>query len=167
MIQIGLLIGVLTSISSGASGADPAAMIECRSDMAGYQAFVEETAAEVPLAGWTKVKGSNPFLTEYRLDRPVTVFGRATSRVAFAGSGVLALFENVDVKEIAGRLGVANDFGGRSKFLGEKILQSTVEEDKALSSRFTTVVALTVSTVDTHPGVVFAGCSYRVDVESL
>jgi hypothetical protein len=167
MIQAGLFMGLLAMVVDNPPAVEPAALMECRSDMASFQAFAEDALSTAPPAGWTKVEGANPFLTEFRLARPVTAFGRSTSRVAFASSGLLALFDNVEAQAIAGPLGIANDLGGPSKFVGEKILSRKVEEDKELGSRFVTIVALTVSTVDTHPGTVLAGCSYRVDVEDL
>jgi hypothetical protein len=166
MIGAGLILGLL-AVQAIAADADPAAIIECRSDMAAYQAFAEKAISGAPPAGWESIAGTNPFLTEFRLARPITAFDRLTSHVAFSGNAMLALFDGVEPQAIAGPLGIANDLGGPSKFLGERVISSKVEEDSDLGSRFTTVVALNVSTVDTHPGKVLAGCSYRVDMEDL
>lgn len=162
-----IVIGFLAVQAAGAAAADPVAVIECRSDLAGYQAFAEKAISGAPPAGWAKLSEANPLLIEFRLARPITAFGRPTSHVAFASSALLAIFDGVEAQAIAAPLGVANDLGGRSKFLGEKVVSRKVEEDKDVGSRFTTLTALSVSTVDTHPGKVLAGCSYRVDVEDL
>jgi hypothetical protein len=160
------LVAALLAVSPASAAADVADLIECRSDLPSFQAFAEAAISGSPPDGWSRIEGPNSLLIEFRLARPITVFGHATSHLAFASSGLLALIEGVEPTAIATALGVSNSVSHPAKFLGERVI-SRKEEDKDLSSRFTTIVALNVSTLDTHPDVVLAGCSYRVDVEAL
>lgn len=161
------MVILLAAQAAGAEAGGPESLIECRSTLPAYTAFAEQATQGAPPAGWTRIDQDNSLLIEFRLARPMTVFGRTTSHVAFASSALLAIFDGADPKAIAGPLGISDQAGAAAKFLGERIVSQSAEEDRDLGSRFVTRIALNVSTVDTHPGKVLAGCSYRVDIEDL
>ena len=141
------------------------AMIECRLKAETYNAFALWLTGEpgaIESLGWTEIAGVNPFLREFQLPAPVAVFGRSTSVVAFTATGPLGVFDGVTPAEIAAPLGVVALVDTPEKFLGEKVVLEESEEVDGL--RYETRVTLNVSTVDTHPGKVFAGCSYSIGV---
>ncbi len=145
---------------------DLAAMIECRVDARTYNGFALEFAMDPDAAtdlGWIEVEQPNPFLREFSLTEPVRVFGRETRNIGFGASGLLAFLNGEDARKLAAELGVVAVVDTPEKFLGEKVLSEIAEEQDGLRTR--TRIALNVSTVDSHPGKVLAGCSYAVTVE--
>ncbi len=46
------------------------------------------------LLGWSRTESGNPFLEQYKLDKPVKVFGSETMDIAFAGNGLLAVLDD-------------------------------------------------------------------------
>lgn len=156
-----------------AAGADRTAVtveraLSCTLDVAEYNAFAfrvhDEPAARRAL-GMTAVRGPNPLLAEYRLARPVAAFGRPTRRVAFTSSGLLALLEGVDAAALARELDVPAVVDRPEKFLGQRVLVDEPVDLGAPGVEARRRITRDVSTVSTHPGVVFAGCGYRIDVE--
>jgi hypothetical protein len=152
-----------------ATAIDLPAYIECRAaDIAAYQGFARhlaenEDAVEQAL-GLTEENSGNPMLKQYRLTKPITVFGRRADRIAFTASGVMALLAETDPHPIAKEIGVEPAFDRPGKYLGEKIV-SEKEERIDTDTRFRSRIALNVSTVDSHPGRTLTGCTYSVEVE--
>ena len=64
-------------------------------------------------------------------------------------------------EELAARLGVVPVTASPGQFLGEKAIFDETEESDGV--KFHTKVALNVSTVESHPGKVLAGCSYVIE----
>jgi len=148
---------------------DLAKLIECQTyDVPSYNTLAfwlagDEGAKARRHLGFTEVKAGNPFLKEYRLAQPITVFGRATSRVVFSSSGPLAVLDEADPHALAKALKVETAYDTPAKFMGERVISATKE--KVGESTFSTRISLNVSTVTSHPGKTLAGCSYRLDVE--
>ncbi len=161
------IVMLLAAQAAAGEAVAPEALIECRSTLPAFVDFAEQATQGEPPPGWTPIDQPNSLLIEFRLARPIKVFGRTTSRVAFASSALLAVFDEADAAAVAKPLGITDQAAGAAKFLGERVLSQSAEEDREAGSRFVTRIALNVSTVDTHPGKVLAGCSYRVDVEDL
>lgn len=166
-----ILTAALVAASEAQAAEDRLAdLIACKSGMADYNALAQEItgddrSAALKRLGLKPVKSSNPFLAEYRLQAPIAVFGRTTSRIAFNSAGVFALLDEADPHPLARELGITPDLDTPSKFLGEKLVREDEEtlpgDETTLASR----VTLNVSTVASHPGMVLAGCGYRLEVE--
>jgi hypothetical protein len=145
---------------------DLAALIECRADIPAYNGFAFWLAGEPGAAeklGWQQVETDNLFLQQYEMDRPVTVFGRATRTVAFTSTGPMAVLDGIAAPELAGELGIVPVVATPEKFLGDKVVVEKSETAEGVT--YATRISLNVSTVDTHPGKVLAGCSYALEVK--
>jgi hypothetical protein len=148
---------------------DLAKLIECQTyDVPRYNGFAfwlvgEDGSTAHARLGLAEVESANFLLKEYRLDKPITVFGRTTSRVAFNSSGPLAILDEADPHPLAKQLEIVPAIDTPDKFLGERVVAESTE--KVGESSFGTRITLNVSTVTTHPGKVLAGCSYRLEVE--
>jgi hypothetical protein len=140
---------------------DIAALIECRGDVLAWGAVafpLMEGPAAAEAMGWKDRASDNPFLKEYDLAAPVSVFGRTTSRIAVTASGPMAVLEGIKAAALAAELGIVASVDTPEKFLGEKVIVESSENSEG--TRFDTRITLNVSTVDTHPGLTLAGCSY-------
>lgn len=150
---------------------DLAALIECRgTSVQDYNqlafALAGDEASETREAlGLTEARSRNPLLAEFSLEAPLTVFGRETSRVAFNSAGVFAILDEADPHPLARQLDVAPAIDRPAKFMGERVLSETDEELEDSGLKVRSKVSLNVSTVDSHPGKVLAGCGYRIDTE--
>jgi hypothetical protein len=85
--------------------------INCRVDAPTYNGFAMAIGSDglAERRGWRKIAGKNPFLAEYELPRPVTVAGNwSTRRVGFSSSGVVAILDLADPKQIAAGEGIIN-----------------------------------------------------------
>lgn len=148
---------------------DLAKLIECQTyDVPSYNAVAfwlagTEGADARRHFGFTEVKTSNYLLKQYRLAKPVTVFGRQTSLVAFTSSGPMAVLDEADPRPLAKALKVEATIDGPTKYMGERVVSQTSE--KIGESTVGMRVSLNVSTVSSHPGKTLAGCSYRLDVD--
>jgi hypothetical protein len=148
---------------------DLAKLVECQTyDVPSYNGFAfwlagEDGAVARAHLGLTEVKSANFLLKEYRLAAPITVFGRATRRVAFNSSGPLAILDEADPHPLAKQLEIVPAIDVPGKFLGDRLIAETTE--KVGDTTFGTRITLNVSTVTSHPGQILAGCSYRLEVE--
>lgn len=115
--------------------------------------------------GMTAIKSSNPFLSEYRLAAPVTVFGRTTDRVAFSNAGLMAVFPDVAPQVLAKELGITPIIDAPGKYMGERTIIDAPFDGGSPAFQGRSRISLGVSTVTTHPGKVLAGCSYRIDIK--
>ena len=162
-----ILVGAPAWAQDGYTLAD---LIECHVGQAEYGMMASAIAADPKAAadyGLAPVESSNAFLAEFAASEPIEAFGKVTSRIAFASSGILGLFDGADVHALAREYAVPATVDTSEKFLGEKVVSETVEDDADLKMRFRTRIALNISTVDTHPGIVLAGCTYAVTTEDL
>lgn len=141
-------------------------MIRCEMEARDYNGFAMWFATEPEAArqlGWTPVAQDNPLLSQFALSTPVNVFGQETETIAFTATGPLAVLRNIEAGELAASLDVQSIHDAAGKFLGEKVLVQETED--VGGTTIETTVSLNVSTVDTHPGVTLAGCSYRVEMK--
>ena len=146
---------------------DLAALIECRADVRdwGRLAFsLMEAPAVAEALGWKQRASDNPLLQEYGLPRAIRVFGRSATRIALTATGPMAVLEGVDPAALASELGIGPTVSSSEKFLGEKVIAETREEEGG--SVFRTRIALNVSSVAPHPNVTLAGCSYVLQTSS-
>jgi hypothetical protein len=145
---------------------DLAALVECRADLPAYNNFAFWLAGTPDAAerlGWRQVETDNPFLQQYEMDRPVTVFGRPTQTIAFTSTGPMAVLDGVATQDLAGELGIVPVVSTGEKVLGEKVVAEKSETADGVT--YATRISLNVSTVDTHPGKVLAGCSFALEVK--
>ncbi|QKC94149.1 hypothetical protein [Mesorhizobium sp. NZP2298] len=167
MRRLGLVPLVLLAAPAMAGDFDPAsldlaALIECRAGVPTYNGFALWLTGEprtVEQLGWKEVASGNPFLGQYQLPAPVHVFGRETATIVFTATGPMAVLDGIAAPDLARQLDIPATVSTPDKFLGEKVVAESTEEN--LSTR----VTLNVSTVDSHPGKVLAGCSYVIDVK--
>ena len=171
-MRLAIAAGLIGLALAGPAGADfdpatldLAALIECRAEIKAYNGFaiwlVEEPDAAAKL-GWQKLASDNPFLEEYRLGSPVSVFGHATGNIAFTATGPMAILDDISPEQLAKRLGLSVSLASEGKFMAEKVIVDTKDVDGGTT--FSTYITLNVSNVDTHPGKTLAGCSYKLDV---
>ncbi|MDL2400135.1 hypothetical protein [Rhizobium mayense] len=150
---------------------DLAKLIECTTyDVPSYNDFAmwltgPESDAAMKLFGITEQPSNSLLLREFKLAKPITVFGRQTDRIAFASSGPLALLNEVDPHPIAKQLDVTAAVDRFDKFLAEKEIFSKKEQLENSDTVLHTRIALDVSTDIYHPGKTLAGCSYSIEVE--
>lgn len=165
-------VGLVLAFASAASAeeADLAALIECRvDDVKAYNALAfaisgDERKETLRRLGLTEEKSGNAMLAQYRLAAPLTVFGRQTGRIVFNSAGVFAVFDEADPHPLAKELGVEPVLDRPGKYLGEKVIKTT-EEELDEDTTVTTRISLNVSTVDSHPGKILAGCGYGIETE--
>jgi len=131
----------------------------------GFAFWFHDNAEAKRHFGMTAMEGNNPFLSEYRLATPLTLFGRTTDRVAFSNSGLMAVFPEVAPQALAKELGVTPVIDAPGKYLGERTVVEAPFDGGSSIFQGTSKISLNVSTVTSHPGMVLAGCSYRIDIE--
>jgi hypothetical protein len=144
-------------------------IIACKIDVPSYNGFVfwfhDNKAAHkhyglIPIHG-----GENPFLSEYRLTKPITVFGQTTTHIAFSSSAILAVLSGVTPQQMADQLEVRDGGDFMGKYLAEKVVSEEVIDEPDLNLKGTKRITLNVSTISTHPDRVFVGCSYRINLD--
>ena len=144
---------------------DLAALLECRLGHAEFTAYlpvVQDPLKAVAL-GWRPLPQSNPFMLEYQLNTPVTVFGRKTDHIAFAGDGVVAVLDLAEPRELARELQLETGVDTPQKVIfGREARASEVTGPDGRPGWIESAV-INVSNVDSHPGKTLAGCSYSLD----
>jgi len=154
-----------SAAAQDATAVDLAALIECRGSYAGFMALLPVQAD--PLAavalGWRPQPQANPFMVEYRLNAPVTVFGHSSDHIAFAGDAVLAVLDLAEPRELARQLNLDTGVDTPQKALFG--LEVRAEEVPAHEGQgpWSESAVINVSNVDSHPGKTLAGCSYSRD----
>ncbi|HTV71859.1 MAG TPA: hypothetical protein VMF90_25280 [Rhizobiaceae bacterium] len=144
---------------------DLPALIECRADPQdwGQLAFsLMGDPSSIEALGWAVVASQNPFLQEYALTDDLSVFGHTTRSIALTSTGPMAIFDRIAPEDLATALGVTTTPASPGQFLGEKVIADATDENNGMKIR--TRVALNVSTVESHPGKVLAGCSYLIEM---
>lgn len=150
---------------------DLAKLIECTTyDVPSYNNFAlwltgPESAKAMRQFGISELPSDNPFLREFQLSMPLTVFGRRTNRIVFTSTGPLAVLDEADPHSLAKQLGATASVDQPNKFLGEKVVLSHKDQQANSDTVLETRISLNVSTVDTHPDKTLAGCSYSIEVE--
>lgn len=148
--------------------ADLAALVECRGDIAQFQALAP--ALEDPLQavalGWRPLPQANLFLTEFELLAPISVFGHLTDRIAFAGESILAIIDLPDPRPLARQLELETGIDTPAKAMFGKEVRSVEVADPRTGEVLIESMVLAVSNVDSHPGKTLVGCSYSLDMEA-
>ena len=173
MLRTALLAFALSpAVADAADGAatktaapDLSALIECRlghADFMAYMPVLQDPLKAVAL-GWRPLPQSNPFMVEYRLNAPVTVFGRSSDHIAFAGEGVVAVLDLPDPRVLARELQLETAIDTPQKVLAGKEARATVLDGPDGSPGWVETAVITASNVDSHPGQTLAGCSYSLD----
>lgn len=153
---------------------DPSALtledvISCLIDVPTYNGFVlwfHDNKEAHKHYGLTPAHGGeNPFLSEYRLAKPITVFGHTTNHVAFSSSALLAVLSDVTPQALADELDVDDGGDFMGKFLAQRVLSEDPFEEKDLKLKGVRRISLNVSTVTSHPDRVLVGCSYRTEFD--
>jgi hypothetical protein len=144
---------------------DLSALLECRlgyADFLAYQPVLRDPLKAVAL-GWRPQPQANPFMIEYRLNAPVTVFGRQSDHIAFAGDGVVAVLDLADPRVLARDLQLETgvDTPEKAIFGREARAEETTGPDGRAGWIESAIV--NVSNVTSHPGKTLAGCSYSLD----
>lgn len=146
---------------------DLARLIECRAQVPDYNelaSWIQTEPQVLHKLGWKQLESGNPFLNQYEMDRPVAVFGTETKDIAFAGSAILAVLPGDKPAALAGRLGVDALIDNPEKFMGEKVIAEATDDTNEMMT-IKTRISLNVSTVESHPGKVLAGCSYNFTLD--
>jgi hypothetical protein len=151
--------------------ADPVDVISCKLEALEYTGFMmtvtnDGEPGSWDKRGWTKLESGNPAFTQYRLPKPLTVFGHSTDTVIFTNLGMMAAIDSTD--PVA--LGKANGIEVSALpqyFTGQKIVDDSTKVTKSQDAKVTVVnrIAMTLRTYPTHPGKVMLGCKYDADVE--
>ena len=170
---------LLASLSATAAGAiaqapqepapaplpDLAALLECRlgyEDFMAYMPVLQDPLKAVAL-GWRPLPQANPFMLEYRLNTPVTLFGRQSDHIAFAGDGVVAVLDLADPRVLARELQLETGVDTpRKAIFGLEARAGEVVGPDGVPGWIESAV-INVSNVDSHPGKTLAGCSYSLD----
>jgi hypothetical protein len=148
---------------------DLAALIECRADYPALLAVlpvIEEPLRAVAV-GWRPLPQANPFMVEFRLNAPISIFGRSTDHIAFAGDAVIGILDLAEPRTLARELELETGIDTPTKALfGREVRVSALPVD-ADGQEWEESAILNVSNVDSHPGKTLAGCSYsRSPVET-
>lgn len=145
---------------------DLAALIECRQGVADHAALAAALATPLDAVahGLQPLPQTNPFMTEYRLARPLSVFGQPTEQIAVAGASVMAVLDLPDPRALAATLQLDAAVDQPDKFMAGRELVSRDVTDPATGEAQIESVILSLSTVKSHPGKTLAGCTYSLDL---
>lgn len=145
---------------------DLAALIECRQQLNDFHYLAPAllNPLQAVALGWRPLPQANLFMTEYKLNTPVTVFGHATDHIAFTGDSIIAVLDLPDPRPLARQLALETAIDTPAKAMFGKELVSEEEHDEASGITLIRSVVLNVSNVSSHPGKTLAGCSYSLDL---
>ncbi|MCD9007537.1 hypothetical protein LDO31_15080 [Luteimonas sp. XNQY3] len=153
------------------TAADLPALIECRDhDVSAWLGFAfplfqDEDGSVARALGLTAEDSATPWLRQYRLERPITAFGRSTDRIVFTNAGVMGVFDEADPHPLAEQLRIQPMLDTPAKYLGEAVVAESEERHDDGGVAYRTRITHDVSTLDSHPGKTLAGCSYRMLME--
>ena len=149
-----------------ASRIDLAALIECRQALADFHYLAPALAdpLQAVALGWRPLPQANLFMTEFRLNSPITVFGESTDHIAFTGDSIIAILDLPDPRPLAKRLELETAIDTPAKAMFGKEVSSVEDRDAATGTVYIKSAVLNVSNVVSHPGKTLVGCSYSLDV---
>ena len=149
-----------------ASRIDLAALIECRQALADFHYLAPALAdpLQAVALGWRPLPQANLFMTEFRLNSPITVFGDSTDHIAFTGDSIIAILDLPDPRPLAKRLDLETAIDTPAKAMFGKEVSSVEDRDAATGTVYIKSAVLNVSNVASHPGKTLVGCSYSLDV---
>ena len=144
---------------------DLPALIECRASHADFVALAPllEDPLKAVAAGWQPLPQANMFMTEFRLARPVRVFGHDADRIAFTGTGIVAVLDLPDPRPLAKQLDLETAYDTPQKFMSGKEVRSD-DAVRADGKAIIDSAVISVSNVGSHPGKTLAGCSYSQEL---
>ncbi|HEL2977975.1 TPA: hypothetical protein UMB92_000795 [Stenotrophomonas maltophilia] len=157
---------LLLAVSAPAAALDLPALIECRQGVADHATLAPLLADPLKAVAQAlqPLPQGNPFISEYRLAQPISVFGVNTERVAVAGASVMAILDLPDPRPLAKRLELETGYDQDGKFMaGREVVSRDVTDSKTGEARIESII-LSVSTVASHPGKTLAGCTYSLDL---
>ena len=145
---------------------DLAALIECRQQLGDFHYLAPAllNPLQAVALGWRPLPQANLFMTEFKLNTPITVFGNATDHIAFTGDSIIAVLDLPDPRPLAKQLELETAIDTPAKAMFGKELVSDEEHDEASGITLIRSVVLNVSNVSSHPGKTLAGCSYSLDL---
>lgn len=147
-------------------GPDIVKFIQCKATAQEYNAFAFEFADDEKKAkqwGWKKGKARRGMLSVYTLSKPITVYGERTSRIAFSGTGIVALLAASRAPALVQELGLAPVHqGSEAKVYGKTISSS---KEKVGDQLITSLRQVSLSTSTAYPDATLVGCSYQVSFE--
>jgi len=144
---------------------DLSALLECRlgyADFMAYMPVLRDPLKAVAL-GWRPQPQTNPFMIEYRLNAPLTVFGRQSDHIAFAGDGVVAVLDLADPRVLARELQLETGVDTPEKAIFGREARAGETTGPDGSAGWIESAIINVSNVTSHPGKTLAGCSYSLD----
>lgn len=145
---------------------DIAALIECRGELEQFHALAPALGdpLQAVALGWQPLPQANLFMTEFRLNKPIRVFGHASDHIAFTGDGIIALLDLPDPRPLARQLELETAIDTPAKAMFGKELVSEEQQDPATGTTLIRSVVLNVSNVSSHPGKTLVGCNYSLDL---
>lgn len=163
------LLGLLPAPAFADAPARPldlTALIECRQSVGDYDAVALVVADPLKAVanGLQPLPQTNPFMTEFRLAAPITVFGERAEYIAVAGASIMAILDLADPRPLAKRLALEDGVDTPEKFMAGRELVSRDVTDPRTGEALIESVILSLSTVKTHPGKTLAGCTYSLDL---
>lgn len=145
-------------------------IIMCKADFGTVMQLAQKTNtfqdATVPELGISKIPQDNGLLVEYQTDAPFSVAGYTTNRLVFAASGLMAVLDEPNTKQLARKLNIPATLDLPSKFIGKKVLHTS----KPVHTKVAKIwreTALNISNVNTHVGKTLLGCNYTMHVETV
>jgi hypothetical protein len=145
------------------------AIIECRTNSDGYQAFADDYENELKNLGWKRQDDPNqPFIYIYKNSTPIKVFDKSTTEIGLTGQAVVAIYRYREVEPLAKKYGFTQhpalvDF---NYFRGEKL----IETEPATEDSFTIHKKLMLSELPGKSPMSILGCNYepdRAEMENL
>ena len=160
-----LMPGAARAADAAAAPPDLSALLECRLGYADFMAYgpVLADPLKAVALGWRPQPQTNPFMVEYRLNAPVTVHGRQSSHIAFAGDGVIAVLDLADPRVLARELQLETGVDTPQKAIFGREARATEVTGPDGTPGWIETAVINVSNVDSHPGKTLAGCSYSLD----
>jgi len=140
------------------------AFIACEKSLADWSEFGQSyaTPGNIERWGWSEVDAGGGLLTVFQLSEPVSVFGERTSRIAFSGSGVVALLRSDSWERLVATLRVEPSWIGATSKIFSRDISSSREQvgDQIVVKK----ISLSLSKSAAYPDAVLAGCSYVIEL---
>ncbi len=146
-----------TSLTAGAADSLLTAdqlpsLIECKKSFREYSAAMyalPSSDAELKRAGWKKLPSKNPMAYEYRLNKPITVFGQKTQHIALTSIGLYAVLDK-DFGHWSDRLELEIERNGPASFYATRVL----------SKKDGVIQMLAATGLGQYPSWNLVGCEY-------
>lgn len=157
--------GIACAADTALPRVDLPALIQCQAGVEDFHALapILEDPLKAVALGWRPLPQANLFMTEYVLTTPIEVFGHPSDRIAFSGSGIVAVLDLPDPRPLARQLELETGVDTPSKVMFGREVRSDDVVDAATGTTLIESVILSVSNVTSHPGKTLAGCSYSLD----